>query len=111
MGEGIRSYQKEIDESFREQGWSYWSLLSQMARLSEEVGEVARVLNHMYGDKPKKETEAKQHLEEELADVIYTVLCIANTNEIDMDIALNGVLEKIRERDNGRFTKKDEDEK
>ena len=101
----MKKYQTEIDDFFKKEGWPYWSPLSQMARLSEEVGEVARVLNHMHGDKPKKSSEAEQHLSEELADVVYTVLCLANSHDINMDEAMDAIFEKIRIRDKGRFTK------
>ena len=107
MSKIIKNYQDEIDEFFKREGWSYWSPLSQMARLSEEVGEVARILNDMHGDKPKKSIETKQHLDEELADVIYTVLCLANSHDINMDDAMSSVFEKISIRDKGRFSKND----
>ena len=85
----------------------YWPPLSQFARLSEEVGEVARLLNHMYGLKPKKKEEAEQHLGEELADVVFTVLCLANSHGIDLDVELEKVFDKLRVRDKDRFKQVD----
>ena len=84
----------------------YWSLLSQLARLSEEVGEVARLLNHMYGDKPKKKEEAKQQLGGELADVLFNIICMANAHNIDLDKECEKSLDKLRVRDKDRFNKK-----
>ena len=77
-----------------------------MARLSEETGEVARILNHQFGDKPKKADEVHDHLGDELADVIYTCLCIANSQNIELDQYLEKAFAKLETRDKGRFEKK-----
>lgn len=84
----------------------YWHPLSQLARLSEEVGEVARILNHHYGDKPKKKDEEHEQLEDELADVLYTVLCLANSQGLVLDEPLKRAIAKLETRDSGRFAKK-----
>ena len=65
----LEIYQKRIDTILKQYEKPYWDPLSQLARLAEEVGEVGRILNHRFGDKPKKPTEAPDDLEEELADV------------------------------------------
>ncbi|MBU6152352.1 MAG: hypothetical protein KGR25_12940, partial [Chloroflexi bacterium] len=57
-----------------DRGWEYWHPLSQLARLTEEMGELARVVNHLYGEKPKKSTETLQDLGLEMADVVYTLI-------------------------------------
>ncbi len=102
----LKTYQAEIDEVVTKvQQTGYWQPLSILARTAEEVGEVARLLNHLYGDKPKKETEAKQELGEEIADVFYALLCLANREGIDMDQAMSKVIEKARTRDRNRFPK------
>lgn len=102
----IQSYQDEIDEWAQTLEKPYWSPLSQFARLSEEVGEVGRLLNHLYGDKPKKTTESRQELPEELADVLFTIICLANSHNIDLDKALHQVMEKSTTRDKNRFSKR-----
>jgi NTP pyrophosphatase (non-canonical NTP hydrolase) len=86
---------------FRE---GYWPPLSNLARLVEEVGEVARELNHRYGHKPKKAEEPEQDLALELADVLFVLLALANEQKIDMDDAFRRVLEKYRVRDGQRWT-------
>ncbi len=84
----------------------YWAPLSIMARLTEEVGEVARIINHQYGDKPKKPSEDHELLEDELADVLYSVVCMANSQGIKLDLPLQKAIGKLETRDKGRFKKK-----
>ena len=89
----------------------YWPPLANLARLAEEVGELARLLNHRFGPKTKKPDEAEQDLSEELADVLFVLLVIANQQGIDMGASFERVLEKYRARDAGRWVlKRDEDE-
>ncbi len=102
----LQTYQKQIDDWAQTLKKPYWHPLSQFARLSEEVGEVGRLLNHLYGDKPKKTTEAKQELPEEIADVLFALVCLANTHDINLDDAMEAVIRKSTERDNERFAKK-----
>src|SRR3954468_20087260 len=102
----LKPYQKRIDDILQQYEKPYWEPLSQLARLIEEVGEVGRILNHQFGDKPKKPTEAPDDLEEELADVLYTVICLANNQNIDLDKALERAIHKMKVRDRDRFKKK-----
>ncbi len=102
----IKDYQKRIDDSLKIYKKPYWHPLSQMARLSEETGEVARILNHLYGDKPKKIDEKHEDLSDELADVLFTVMCLANSNDIDLDAAMDRAIAKHNTRDKDRFAKK-----
>jgi NTP pyrophosphatase (non-canonical NTP hydrolase) len=102
----LKQYQKQIDDWAQTLEKPYWHPLSQFARLSEEVGEVGRLLNHLYGDKPKKTTEAKQELPEEIADVMFALICMANTHNIDLDLAMDAVIAKSTHRDADRFAKK-----
>jgi len=95
--------QKRINTWFKKKKWSYWSPLSILARLTEEVGEFARIVNHTYGEKPKKTTEAVQHVEEELGDVLYTLACFANKNNFDLDKALEKSIQKVEQRDKDRY--------
>jgi len=81
----------------------YWPPLANLARLVEEVGELARELNHRYGPKTKKPDEPEQELASELADILFVLLALANEQEIDMTGAFRGVLEKYRVRDAGRW--------
>jgi len=102
----LKDYQQQIDDSLKDLEKPYWDPLSQLARTTEEVGEVARILNHKFGDKPKKPGERHEDLADELADVIYSILCIANGQKIDLDPALEKVIAKLKTRDANRFTKK-----
>lgn len=99
----MKKYQKELNKWFKKNKWPYWPPLSILARLFEECGEFARIVNHLYGDKKKKETEAKQNLEEELGDIIYTLICFANSKKIDLDKAIKKTLKKVMMRDKNRF--------
>ncbi|CAN5440302.1 nucleotide pyrophosphohydrolase [soil metagenome] len=102
----LKDYQKQIDDSVQPLEKPYWQPLSQLARMIEEVGEVSRILNHRYGDKPKKPGEIHESLEDELADVIYTVLCLANSQQISLDEPVQRAIEKLKKRDKDRFLKK-----
>jgi NTP pyrophosphatase (non-canonical NTP hydrolase) len=102
----LQQYQKAIDDELQQYEKPYWHPLSQFARMVEEVGEVGRILNDTYGDKPRKVTEAEYDLEEELGDILYTVICLANTEQIDLDNALQRAKAKLSTRDKDRFKKK-----
>lgn len=102
----MEKYQKAIDEWVQGYAEPYWPPLSIFARIAEEVGEVGRILNHTYGSKPKKTTEKEQKLGEELADVIFSVITLANSQHIDLDKEMEKVIQKSIDRDNDRFTKK-----
>ena len=79
----------------------YWPPLSNLARLMEEVGELARELNHRYGHKPKKANEPEQDIGLELADILFVIIAIANEQKIDFEEAFAQMLEKylVRDRD------------
>jgi len=95
--------QQKIDEWFTQKEWPYWSPHEMLARLTEEMGELARLVNHEYGPKKKKETEANQHFSEEIGDVLYTLACFANTHDINLDEALQESINKVETRDKKRF--------
>jgi NTP pyrophosphatase (non-canonical NTP hydrolase) len=99
----MEKYQKELDEFFKKNGWPYWSPLAILARLFEEGGEFARLVNHLYGDKRKKDTEKEQELEGEMGDILYTLICFANSTGIDLDKAIRRSLDKAATRDKDRF--------
>lgn len=99
----LRDAQALVDAWMREQGWSYWHPLAQLARMTEELGEVARVVNHLYGEKPKKPDEPEQDLGLEMADLLYTMICLANAKGVDLQEALERTLDKYRGRDSDRY--------
>lgn len=82
----------------------YWPPLSILARLTEEVGELARELNHRYGSKPKKPDEPGADLALEIADILFVLISLANSQDIDLADALGQVLDKYDARDAGRWT-------
>ncbi len=84
----------------------YWPPLANLARLVEEVGELARELNHRYGPKTKKPEEPSQDLPMELGDILFVLLALANEQKIDMTSAFHGVLAKYQARDLGRWEPK-----
>jgi NTP pyrophosphatase (non-canonical NTP hydrolase) len=99
----MHQYQKELDEWFKDKGWPYWQPLEILARLMEETGEFARIVNHIYGPKKKKFSEEEQDLKGELGDILYTLACFANSHGIDLDEALKGSIDKVTTRDKDRF--------
>lgn len=99
----IRDMQRTIDAWVQANG-GYWGELSLLARLSEEVGELAREYNHRFGDKKKKASEGPAALEDELADVLWILLCMANQQGVDLQAAFEGTMHKIGVRDASRFT-------
>ena len=102
----LRGAQERVDAWISQFEEGYWPPLSNLARLIEEVGELAREMNHRFGDKPKKPEEPDQDLAIELADILFVILVIANEQGIDLDHALGEVLEKYRLRDSQRWTRK-----
>jgi len=102
----LREAQERVDAWISQFEEGYWPPLSNLARLIEEVGELAREMNHRFGDKPKKPEEPDQDLAIELADILFVILVIANEQGIDLDHALGDVLEKYRLRDSQRWTRK-----
>ena len=106
----MEKYQKELDEFYKKHSWPYWSPLSILARLFEEGGEFARLVNHLYGEKKKKDTEKEQELEEEMGDILYTLICFANSTGINLDNAIRRSLDKVATRDKDRFGEKPKSE-
>lgn len=104
--QALSDLQKQIDDILQQYEKPYWEPLSNVARLAEEVGEVARIVNHKYGDKPKKATESPDDLEDELADVLWSVICIANSEGVNLDKSIERAINKLVVRDKDRFKKK-----
>jgi NTP pyrophosphatase (non-canonical NTP hydrolase) len=99
----MKRFQKKVDDWFKKEGWKYWKPTNQCLRLAEEVGEVSRVVNDLFGEKPKKQGEAKQDLALEIGDVIYTCICLANSQKIDLDQAVQASIDKVTKRDKNRY--------
>jgi len=98
----LKEYQEMIDTWILDHG-GYWSPLSMLGAIVEEVGELAREINHLEGFKPRKSDGAKKKIGEELADIIYAIICVANYYKIDVNNELSLVLEKYTKRDAKRF--------
>ncbi len=107
----MKDMQKEVDAYIGQFKEGYFSPLAMMARLTEEMGELAREVNHYYGEKPKKTTETERSIEEELGDVLFVMICMANSLNIDLETAHNIVMGKFNTRDKDRWTRIDEGEK
>jgi len=84
----------------------YFHPLTNVARLAEEVGELAREINHRYGEKTKKPEEDEGDMAMELADILFVVICIANREDIDLEVAFARMMAKVEARDESRWTKK-----
>lgn len=102
----IREAQAAVDGWISRFEEGYWPPLANLARLVEEVGELARELNHRYGSKPKRPDEPDADLALELADILFVLIALANEQRIDLDTAFERVLEKYQVRDAGRWTEK-----
>ncbi len=102
----LKDVQKEVDAWAQQYKIPYWQPSDIMLRLTEETGEVAREVNHLYGPKKKKPTEDTRDMGEEIGDVIFTLCCLANSQGIDLDEAFKRVIDKHDGRDNDRFEKK-----
>lgn len=103
----LKSMQAEVDAYIQQFKAGYFSPLSQMARLTEEVGELAREVNHYYGEKPKKITEAEKTVAEELGDVLFVTMIMANSLSIDLTAVFEANMTKFNRRDRYRFARKD----
>ena len=97
----IKEAQQQVDEWIKTYGVRYFSELTNMAILTEEVGEVARIMARTYGDQSVKEGE-KTELADELADVLWVLMCIANQTGIDLTEALQRSIDKKTQRDKER---------
>lgn len=101
----ISQAQQTVDEWIKTTGVRYYNELTNMAILTEEVGEVARIMARKYGEQSFKESDKKHELGEELADVLFVLLCIANQTGVDLTTELNKNLEKKTKRDSERHKK------
>lgn len=98
----IKNAQLVVDNWIKEHGVRYFNELTNMAQLTEEVGEVARIIARRYGEQSEKESDKGKDLGEELADVVFVVLCLANQTGIDLQAAFDKKMEVKTNRDHDR---------
>lgn len=98
----IKNAQLQVDEWIKDHGVRYFNELTNMAQLSEEVGEVARIIARRYGEQSEKESDKDKDLGEELADVLFVVLCLANQTGVDLEKAFENKLTLKAKRDHKR---------
>ena len=103
----INEAQKTVDQWIQDYGVRYFSELTNMAMLTEEVGEVARIIARQYGDQSFKPSDKDKNLADELADVMFVVICLANQTGIDLEDALRRNLDKKTKRDATRHKEND----
>ena len=103
----LREAQQRVDQWISQYKEGYFPPLTNLARLSEEVGELAREINHRFGEKTKKKDEADGDLALELADILFVVICLANSQQIDLDAAFDRMMAKVTTRDADRWTRKE----
>ncbi len=103
----IQEAQQTVDNWIKQYGVRYFNELTNTAILMEEVGEVARIMSRRYGEQSEKESDKQKMLNDELADVMFVLICIANQTGIDLEDALKRNLEKKTNRDSERHINND----
>lgn len=98
----IKQAQETVDQWIKDHGVRYFNELTNMAMLTEEVGEVARIIARRYGEQSEKESDKGKDLGDELADVLFVLICLANQTGVDLTTALQRNLEKKTGRDSER---------
>lgn len=106
----LKELQAEVHTYISQFKEGYFSPLAMTARMTEELGELAREVNHFYGEKPKKATEEERTIEEELGDLLFVLICFANSLNIDLETAHDRIMEKFQTRDKNRWTRIDDTE-
>lgn len=101
----IQEAQQQVDHWIKNTGVRYFNELTNMAMLTEEVGEVARIIARRYGEQSEKESDKDKHLADELADVLWVVICLANQTGVDLTEAFRKNMEKKMLRDHDRHRK------
>jgi NTP pyrophosphatase (non-canonical NTP hydrolase) len=100
--------QKDVDLYINQFKEGYFPPMEMLARLTEELGELSREIQHKYGTKKKKSTEVDKELAEEMGDFFFVLVCLANAEGIDLQESLQKVLNKYNTRDKDRWTKKED---
>ena len=98
----IQEAQQEVDQWIKSVGVRYFSELTNMAILTEEVGELARIMARTYGDQSFKNTDIDKNMADEMADVLWVLICLANQTGVDLTDALKKNIEKKTRRDSDR---------
>ncbi len=102
----LADVQKRVDEYIGQFEEGYFSPMTLVVRLTEELGELAREINHSYGEKPKKSTEPEGSIPLEIGDLLFVITCLANSLDIDLESAFLAVMDKFETRDKNRWTRK-----
>jgi NTP pyrophosphatase (non-canonical NTP hydrolase) len=102
----LAELQRRVDNWVSQFEEGYFHPLTNLARLAEEVGELAREVNHRFGQKTKKREEAEGDLGMEMADILFVLICMANREGIDLQAAFDRMMEKVETRDEARWSKK-----
>jgi NTP pyrophosphatase (non-canonical NTP hydrolase) len=103
----LHSLQNEVNDYIGQFKEGYFPPFEMLARMSEELGELAREVQQVYGLKKKKESEAQKSMVEELGDLLFVLICFANSQNIDMQQAHDHVMDKFKSRDKNRWTLKE----
>ena len=103
----LKNAQQDVDNWIKEHGVRYFNELTNMAQLTEEVGEVARIIARRYGEQSEKESDKNKDLGEELADVVFVVLCLANQTGVDLQAAFDKKMDLKTKRDHDRHHNND----
>ncbi len=106
MGVAFGEAQRRVDAWIGQFEEGYFHPLTNMTRLAEEVGELAREVNHRFGQKTKKADEADGDLALEMADILFVLICMANQQGLDLDDAFERMMRKVEVRDAARWTRK-----
>lgn len=102
----FREAQQRVDAWISQYEEGYFHPLTNLTRLAEEVGELAREVNHRWGQKTKKQDEPEGDMAMEMADIIFVLICMANREGIDLDAAFDRMMRKVEGRDRDRWTRK-----
>lgn len=103
----LKEMAKKVDDYIGQFEEGYFSPLALVASLTEEVGELAKEVNHYYGEKPKRKDEKENTVAMELSDCLFIILCFANALDINLDQAFTKMMDKFNERDSNRWTRKE----
>lgn len=102
----LQKSQDEVDQWISQYKIGYFKPLEIIARLAEETGELAREINHRFGPKKKKPSEETKEIGDEIADIFFTLICLANSLNINLDKSFNQMMNKLNSRDKNRYQKK-----
>lgn len=102
----LQTMQQEVDDWISQYKEGYWPPHELLAHMMEELGEMAREINHLYGNKKKKETEDDNTISNEIGDLLFNIACLANALDINLDESFANTMHKAKTRDVDRFEKK-----